>query len=57
MTIPEYVLREADEAGVKLEIVNGLGIWEGMPVYRHQKAARRIENCRSSRPDSTNIGG
>src|SRR5438034_10325215 len=43
MPIPEHLLREADEHGIKLEIVDGLGTWEGSPVYRHQKAAVRID--------------
>lgn len=35
-------LLQADELGVKLEIVNGLPIWEAQPVYRHQKAVDQI---------------
>jgi len=32
----------AAELGVRLEIVNGLAIWEAQPVYRHQKHVERI---------------
>jgi len=32
----------AAELGIRLEVVNGLPIWEAQPVYRHQKAVRRI---------------
>lgn len=35
-------LLQAEELGVKLEIVNGLPIWEAQPVYKHQKAVDRI---------------
>lgn len=33
---------QAEELGIKLEIVNGLAIWEAQPVYRHQRAVDRI---------------
>ena len=35
-------LLAADELGVRLEIVNGLPIWEAQPLYKHQKAVERI---------------
>jgi len=44
MTNLEAALEAAEELGIKLEIVNGLTVWEGSPVYRHQKAIRRIED-------------
>lgn len=44
MPIPEALLKEADEIGVRLEVVNGLGVWEAHPLYRHQDAALRIVN-------------
>lgn len=37
-------LLQAEELGVKLEIVNGLPIWEAQPVYRHQRAVDRIRS-------------
>ena len=37
-------LLQAEELGVKLEIVNGLHIWEAQPVYKHQKAVDRIRD-------------
>jgi Uma2 family endonuclease len=41
MSIDSRLLR-ADELGVRLEIVNGLAIWEAQPLYRHQKHVERI---------------
>ena len=32
----------ADELGIRLEMVNGLAIWEAQPLYRHQKHVERI---------------
>ncbi|NJM42768.1 MAG: Uma2 family endonuclease [Anaerolineae bacterium] len=37
------LLIAADEAGIKLEIVNGLTTWETFPAARHQKAVYRIQ--------------
>jgi hypothetical protein len=33
---------KAEELGIRLEIVQGLPIWEPYPVYKHQKAVDRI---------------
>jgi len=33
---------EADEAGFRLEMVGGLGVWEASPVFKHQRAVDRI---------------
>jgi Uma2 family endonuclease len=41
-------LLRADELGIRLEIVNGLAIWEAQPLYRHQKHVERI--AQSIRP-------
>jgi Uma2 family endonuclease len=35
-------LLQANDLGVRLEIVDGLPIWEAHPLYRHQKAIDRI---------------
>lgn len=35
-------LVQAGELGVRLEIVNGLAVWETQPLYRHQKHVERI---------------
>jgi len=32
----------ADQLGIRLEMVNGLAIWEAQPLYKHQKAVERI---------------
>jgi Uma2 family endonuclease len=36
------ILLQASELGIRLEIVNGLPIWEAQPLYRHQKHIERI---------------
>lgn len=36
------ILLQASELGIRLEIVNGLPIWEAQPLYRHQKQVERI---------------
>ncbi|CAK8716558.1 MAG: putative restriction endonuclease [Candidatus Electronema aureum] len=41
MTLSNTLL-QASELGIRLEIVNGLAIWEAQPVYRHQKHIERI---------------
>lgn len=33
----------AGQSGVKLEYVNGIPVWEAMPVYRHQKKTLDIQ--------------
>ena len=35
-------LLAADQLGIRLEMVNGLPIWEAQPLYKHQKAVERI---------------
>lgn len=40
--IDAKTLAAAAELGVRLEIMNGLPIWEAQPLYRHQKAVERI---------------
>lgn len=37
-------LLQAEALGIKLEIVNGLALWEAQPVYRHQRAVDRIRS-------------
>jgi len=37
-------LLRSDELGIKLEIVNGLPVWEASPVIRHQIAVDRIRD-------------
>jgi len=41
MNLPHPFL-QASELGIRLEIVNGLPLWEAQPVYRHQKHVERI---------------
>lgn len=35
-------LLRADQLGIRLEVMNGLSIWEAMPLYGHQKHVERI---------------
>lgn len=42
-------LIEADGQNIRLEIVNGVGLWHFQPAQRHYRATARIE--RSVRPD------
>ncbi|VFM98658.1 MAG: Endonuclease, Uma2 family (restriction endonuclease fold) [Candidatus Kentron sp. G] len=47
-------LLQANELGIRLEIVNGLPIWEAQPIYRHQKHIERI--CRGIEKNSNDHG-
>ena len=40
--IDPQTLTAVAELGVRLEVMNGLPIWEAQPLYRHQKAVERI---------------
>lgn len=40
MLAPHFI--QADDLGIRLEIVGGLPIWEAHPVWKHQKAIDRI---------------
>lgn len=46
------ILLQASELGIRLEIVNGLHIWEAQPVYRHQKHIERIVQGLAKTDDS-----
>lgn len=48
-------LLDADENGYRLEIMNGVGIWEVQPAKRHISTAKRIEQ--SVRPDPDSADG
>ena len=51
----ECLARQANEAGVRLEIVRGLTIWETQPVLAHQEAVGRIlESIKPMDADSVN---
>ncbi|MBK5970919.1 MULTISPECIES: Uma2 family endonuclease [Thiorhodovibrio] len=56
MTLAETLLR-ADALGIRLEIVNGLPIWEAQPVYRHQKHVDRIARSLRTSSDQGPVGG
>lgn len=38
----ERLAQEADAVGIRLEVVQGITLWEPPPVYRHQAAIDRI---------------
>ena len=40
----EEAIRRADEAGLRLEVIDGVPIWETSPVKRHQSASFRIQS-------------
>jgi len=45
-------LIDADEQGYRLEIIDGLGVWEVMPARRHIDAEARIEKSVRRDPES-----
>jgi Uma2 family endonuclease len=53
--ISEKLRAAADEAGIRLEMVSGVPVWEAQPVYRHQRTVFRIES--SIRPAGGSGGG
>ena len=55
MSVPEYLFHDADAIGIKLEIVNGLAIWEASGTIQHQSAVDRIQ--KSIRPVNLSAGG
>ncbi len=52
----EQRLLQANELGIRLEIVAGLPIWEPQPVYRHQKAVDIIRASITSNADNASNG-
>ena len=48
----EKLLRDADAIGVRLEIIDGLPVWEASPVYRHQAETDRIRSSIKLIPNS-----
>ncbi|MDE3089734.1 MAG: Uma2 family endonuclease [Chloroflexota bacterium] len=39
----EALIERADQAGVRLEIIGGVRVWEASPAMRHQEALFRIQ--------------
>jgi Uma2 family endonuclease len=54
----EQLLQRADEAGVHLEIVGGLPLWEASPTLKHQETVDRIRGSiqRGAAADETGCG-
>jgi hypothetical protein len=50
----ELAFRDAEELGIRLEIVDGLGIWEAYPALRHVSATSRIEQSIRQDPQASN---
>ncbi len=42
MTPNDQLLFEADKVGIRLEIQNGLPLWEASPLWEHQEQIDRI---------------
>jgi Uma2 family endonuclease len=42
--ISEKLRMAADEAGIRLEMIQGVPVWEAHPFYRHQRTVFRIES-------------
>lgn len=55
MAITEKMMMEADELGVRLEMVGGIPVWEAQPVFRHQSKIFRIQSSIKS-PSGTGDG-
>ncbi|MBI5302866.1 MAG: Uma2 family endonuclease [Chloroflexi bacterium] len=46
----EAMIERADQAGVRLEIVGGMPVWEAFPAIKHQEAVDRIRSTIQSSP-------
>lgn len=42
MTLNDQLLFEAEKVGIRLEIQNGLPLWEAAPLWKHQEQIDRI---------------
>ena len=51
------VLLQADELGIRLEIVAGLPLWEAKPVLKHQRAVDRIRDSIQKDTDRNHATG
>jgi Uma2 family endonuclease len=51
----ERTIFEVDEAGVRLEVIGGLPVWETSPTFDHQETSFRIQS--SIRPVAGNEAG
>ena len=57
MSLPDYLFVDADEIGIKLEVVNGLATWEASPMVLHQNRVDRIrQSFRSAKPGTYGCG-
>jgi hypothetical protein len=52
----EELLLQADAAGVRLEIVSGLPVWEAQPMYFHQLEVDRIRASIQTRDANIDCG-
>jgi hypothetical protein len=51
--VMENRLLNANDIGVRLEIIGGMHIWEAQPLYKHQKAVDRIRSGIQKKENST----
>jgi Uma2 family endonuclease len=54
MSIPTQIRMAADELGIRLEMVQGVPVWEAQPAYRHQRTVFRIESSIRRADDESN---
>jgi len=53
----EAMIERADQAGVRLEIVGGVPMWEAFPAVKHQEAIDRIRaTIKASTPENSGCG-
>ena len=58
LTTQLQTMLQAEDLGVRLEIVRGLPLWEAHPVVRHQRAIDRIRaTIRSAPPLADQVAG
>jgi hypothetical protein len=50
------IFLQADQMGIRLEIVGGLPIWEAKPLLKHQRAVDRIRASIQKAPGASDCG-
>src|SRR5947207_714191 len=48
--LPMDLIMQADEAGIRLESIGGITVWEAMPVARHQDRVFKIQSSIRAAP-------
>jgi Uma2 family endonuclease len=55
MSLWETALAADRELGIRLEMVNGVPVWEMSPAFRHQRVIDRIRDTIQRKADSTTL--